>query len=149
MRAFRRLYGSSPLHLLTLLGCLALSGVAALELSRAPAPLRIGLWFLGAVLLHDLVLYPLYALADRSLGAALRRRRTARGSVNWVRVPALLSGLLLLLFWPVITQHSEGPYSYASSLDQDAFLRRYLLITAALFLGSALLFAASRVRSRQ
>ena len=148
MKAFRALYGSSPLHLLTLLGCLALTAVAVLELSRGPSPVRIGLWFLGAVLLHDLALYPLYMLADRSVGTALRRRRAARGSVNWVRVPALLSGLLLLMFWPVITQHSEGSYSYASGLDQDVYLRRYLLITGALFLGSAVLFAASRVRSR-
>jgi len=35
-------------------------------------------WFLGAVVLHDLVLFPLYALADRAHTAGvhgLRRRR--------------------------------------------------------------------------
>jgi hypothetical protein len=142
----RAVYGSSPLHLLALLGCLALSGYAVLRVLDGPAPARIAVWFLGALVAHDFVLYPLYALADRSLSGALRRRRAAPGSVNWVRVPALLSGLLLLVFWPVITQHSEPAYRTASGLDQDPYLARYLLIVAVLFGGSALLFAVTRRR---
>ena len=148
MRAFRSAYGSSPLHLLALLGCLALSGTVVLRVLDGPQGIRIAVWFLGAVLAHDLVLYPLYALADRSLGGALRRRRSAPGSINWVRVPALLSGLLLLLFWPVITQHSEASFQFASGLDQDVYLARYLAIVAVLFGGSALLFALTRRRRR-
>ncbi len=144
MSAFRRVYGSSPLHLLALLGCLALSGAVVLRVLDGPQGVRIAVWFLGAVIAHDLVLYPLYALADRSL----KPRRSAPGSVNWVRVPALLSGLLLLVFWPVITQHSEGSFSYASGLDQDVYLARYLAVVAVLFGGSALLFALTRARRR-
>lgn len=147
MNRFRAAYGSSPLNLLALLGCLALSGAAVLQIARGPGALRIALWFLGAVIAHDLLLYPLYLVADRSLGAAVRRRRAAPGSVNWVRVPALLSGLLLLIFWPVITRHSEGTYAFASTLSQDVFLVRYLAVVAALFLGSAVLFALTRRRA--
>jgi len=142
MRAFAKSYGSSPLHLLALLGCFALAGAAALRVADDPSRLRYLAWFLGAVVLHDLVLFPLYALLDRSAGALVRRRRSpAPGSVNYVRAPALLSGLLLLVFWPVISRHSEEAYSVASGLDQSGFLGRWLLITAVLFLGSALLYA--------
>jgi len=142
MRAFARTYGSSPLHLLALLASFALAGAAALRVAEDPSRLRYLAWFLGAVVLHDLVLFPLYALLDRSAGALVRRqRRPSPGSVNFVRAPALLSGLLLLVFWPVISRHSEGAYGTASGLDQSGFLGRWLLITAALFLGSAVLYA--------
>ena len=141
MSRFRAVYGSSPLHLLSLVGCLALTAAAVLALVDDPSFLRIGAWFLGAVLLHDLVLYPLYLVLDRGAGRLL-----PGGSVNWVRVPALLSGLLLLVFWPVITQHSEPAFRTASGLDQDVYLARYLLVVAALFGGSALLFAVTRRR---
>ena len=148
---FRRFYGASPLHLLALLGCFALAGYAALQISRGPLPVRTAVWFLGAVLLHDLVLFPLYALADRSLLALVRRRRrdTAAPSntVNYVRVPVVLSGVLLLVFAPVILRHSEVAYRAATGLDQSPYLGRWLAISAALFLGSALLYAVNQRRS--
>ena len=127
----KRWYGSSLLHLVAVLGCLALAGLAVLPVLDSPQALRIGLWFLGAVLLHDLVLFPLYAAADRAL---------PRRAVNYLRVPALLSGLLLLMFWPVITQHSEPSYNFASGLTQDVYLGRYLAIVAVLFGVSGVLF---------
>ena len=138
----RRWYGASPLHLVAVLACLALAGVAAAA-ARPERPGACGsaLWFLGAVLVHDLVLFPLYALADRALPPA--------AAVNHLRVPALLSGLLLLLFWPVITQHSEGSYSFASGLDQDVYLGRWLVITAVLFLGSGAAVPASGAVARE
>jgi hypothetical protein len=74
-----------------------------------------------------------------------RRGGAAGGAVNWLRVPTLLSGLLLLVFWPVVTSHSEGSYRFASGLSQDVFLARYLAIVATLFLGSGLLFALLRL----
>ncbi|MCW2606772.1 MAG: Lipoprotein [Frankiales bacterium] len=143
MKAWRALYGASAVHLLAVLACLALAGVAVVELAQGPAALKIALWSGGAVLLHDLALYPLYTALDRGAGRVL-----GRTAVNFVRVPALLSGLLLLLFWPVVTQHSEGSYSFASGLDQDVFLGRYLAVTAVLFAASGLLYVLHRVRSR-
>jgi len=146
---WRGRYGASPLHLLSLLACFALSAYAALQVTGNPAAVRIGLWFLGAVIAHDLVLFPFYALADRSL-TGLRRHRVAapaqakvpaRGTVNYLRAPALLSGLLLLVFFPLILRRSEGPYGAASGLDEAPYLHRWLLITAALFLGSAVVLA--------
>ncbi|PZS19620.1 MAG: hypothetical protein DLM60_09890, partial [Pseudonocardiales bacterium] len=63
------------------------------------------LWFLGAVIAHDLVLFPLYALADRSLSTGLRSLRPGSppgrtpprvAALNYLRVPILGTGLLLL-----------------------------------------------------
>ena len=140
---WRGRYGASPLHLLTLLASFALAGYAALQLLRGPTPVRVAGWFLGAVIAHDLVLFPLYAVADRSL-TGLRRRPAAaarRGAVNYLRVPVLLSGLLLLLFFPLILRQSEGAYGRASGLDESAYLGHWLLITGVLFGGSAIAYA--------
>jgi hypothetical protein len=138
----RRRYGASPLHLLALLACFALAGAVALRVADDPLRLRYLAWFVGAVVAHDLLLFPLYALLDRSAGALVRRRRPAApGSVNYVRAPALLSGLLLLVFLPLVLQRSEPAYGVASGLDQDVYLGRWLALSGALFLGSALLYA--------
>ncbi|MCU1673525.1 MAG: hypothetical protein JWN77_1638 [Frankiales bacterium] len=151
----RRLYGAHPLHLLSLLGCFALAGYAALQASSDPKALRIALWFLGALIAHDLVLFPLYALSDRLVGGLLPRRRhhgrlvALPGTVNFVRVPALLSGLLLLVFFPVVLRRSEPAYGAASGLDQSPYLGRWLLITGVLFLGSAVLYALRVRRTRE
>ena len=141
MRTFRRLYGERPLHLVVLLASFVVSGYAASRVIGTPEALRIAAWFLGAAIVFDLVLSPLLALLDRGL-TALRRRRKLGGSrvspVNYVRVPVLFSGLLLLIFAPVIFQRSEPPYFDASGLTQNPYLDRWLAITAVLF-GTALL----------
>lgn len=138
----RERYGAGPLHLVLLLASFALAGAAALQVVGDPLRLRFAVWFLGSVLLHDLVLFPLYAALDRSATATL-----GRAAVNHLRVPALLSGLLLLVFAPVILQRSEPAYGAASGLTQDAYLGRWLLLTGVLFLGSAVLYAVRRRRA--
>ena len=65
MRRLLRWYGANPLHLLALLGCFALAGYAAARLVPS-RPLGVAAWFLGAVVGHDLLLMPLYSLADWS-----------------------------------------------------------------------------------
>ena len=67
---FTRLYGASPLHLAGLVASLVVAGYAAVRLLGA-RPSAVLLWFVGAAVLHDLVLGPLYLLLDR----AGRRRR--------------------------------------------------------------------------
>lgn len=147
---WRGRYGASPLHLLTLLASFALAGYAALQELRGPVPVRVAGWFLGAVIAHDLVLFPLYALADRSL-TGLRRRPAAAarsGAVNYLRVPVLLSGLLLLLFFPLILRKSEGAYGRASGLDESVYLSHWLLITGVLFGVSAVAYAIRAATGR-
>src|SRR5579864_8501766 len=99
MRWFRRWYGANPLHLLTMFGCVMLTGYAAAGLLRVKA-FGVLIWFAGAVVGHDLILVPLYVLADRSVMAVFRHRRTELPAVPWInylRVPTALSGMLLLI----------------------------------------------------
>ncbi|WP_421106357.1 hypothetical protein [Streptomyces sp. NEAU-S77] len=131
---FRRGYGDSPLHLLLLLCSFALTAYAGVRLLRGDW-LGIVLWFVGAAVLHDLVLLPLYGLADR----ALRRAVPAPASyVNFVRVPAFVSGLLLLVWFPLIAGTQRSRYERSAGLSADVFWPRWLLITAGLFAVSAL-----------
>jgi hypothetical protein len=97
----------------------------------------------GAALVHDLVLLPLYAAADRLLVRASGPRRTW---VGYVRVPAALSLLLLLVWFPLITGQVTTRYTAATALPADRFLQHWLLTTATLFAGSAVLFVGRRRR---
>ena len=97
-----RLPLGSPLQLLLLACSFALAGYAGVRL-LADDWFGVALWFVGAAVVHDLVLLPLYAAADRALvraadRALVRSADTAgppvRGArVMYVRVPAALSGL--------------------------------------------------------
>lgn len=144
----RRFYGANPLHLLVLLGCFALTGYVLLRLLENPSLPGMLVWFGAAVVSHDLLLFPLYALADRGLAGitrVLRRgRRTppAVPAVNYIRLPILGSGLLLLMFLPGIVQQGAGTYRAATGQTQEPFLGNWLLITATLFVLSAMLYAA-------
>jgi hypothetical protein len=159
--AVRRLYGAHPLHLLILLGCFALVGYVVIVLG--PGHLwnskvwwkSILVWFIGAFVLHDLVLFPFYAVADRSLAAGLRAvtgrlptKRSRVSPVNYFRVPILGSGLLFLLFFPGIIRQGRGTYHAATGLTQQPFLERWLLITAALFGMSAIVYSIRSLLSR-
>ncbi|WP_407078273.1 hypothetical protein [Streptomyces sp. NPDC005435] len=135
MSRFRFPLGS-PLQLLLLLCSFALAAYAGVRL-LAGDRLGVVLWIVGAALLHDLVLVPLYSALDRALVAGLGAARR-RSFMLYVRVPALLSGLLLLVWAPLILGLSADRYRSATGLDPDGFLTRWLLITAALFGGSAL-----------
>lgn len=136
----------SPFQLLLLACSFALAGYAGVRL-LAGDWFGVALWFVGAALLHDLVLLPLYATADRALVRAAGRRQDL---VLYVRVPAALSGLLLLVWFPLISGRVTKRYAGATGLSAADFTARWLLLTAALFGGSALLFLfRSRPRWRR
>ena len=142
-------YGAGPLHVLASLACFALAGYAVLKVVHAPQAVMIAVWFVGAIIGHDLVLYPLYALADRSL-APLRRRSPALPAVPWInhlRVPVVLSGLLLLVSFPLILGLNEDTYRGATGLSTAPYLGRWLLITGVLFAASALVYALRLART--
>lgn len=142
MRRQLRWYGASPLHLLALLACFGLAGYAAARLIPS-RPLGVMAWFLGAVVGHDLLLMPLYSLADRSVMAAVRHRDPqlpVTPWINYVRVPAALSGLLLLVWFPLILR-LPSPYHTSTGLSADPYLWHWLAVTGALFLLSAVAFA--------
>ncbi|MEY9815107.1 hypothetical protein RKD21_005364 [Streptomyces albogriseolus] len=134
----------SPFPLLVLLCSFALCAYAGVRLLDGDRPM-ITLWFVGAALVHDLVLLPLYAAADRALVTVTAGRAAW---VNHVRVPAALSGLLLLVWFPLISGRVSQRYAAVTALSADGFAARWLLITAALFGGSAVLFAVRVGRRR-
>lgn len=156
MRArFTACYGADPLHLLGTVAALALAGYVVILLG--PNGLwnssvwwqSIGVWFLAAIVAHDLILFPLYALADRSLIKALAAVRIQRSApaprvspLNYLRVPTLAAGLSLLLFFPGIIEQGGPSYAAATGQDQQPFLGRWLLLVAAVYGLSALAYAA-------
>lgn len=140
----RRWYGEGPLHLLLMAASFALAGYAGVRL-LAGDTWGVIVWFVGAALVHDLVLVPVYASADRLLCRSVGRRS---GLVNFVRVPVFLSGLLLLVWFPLITRQAER-YEPASGLSPDVFLGNWLLITAALFLVSGVWLVVRTLRLRR
>jgi hypothetical protein len=142
---FRRHYGAGPIHLLSLLACFAFSGYIVNAMYHEGDGKRILLWFVGAAILHDLVLFPLYALADRSAGWVNARRRPKALPVvpwiNYVRVPAVISLILLAISFPLVLKLSDPAYQAATGLTQAPFEARYLLVVAVLFGVSAVLYA--------
>lgn len=63
----RRWYGANPLHLLALLAAFALAGYAVHAVQAAGQWTGFAEWFAVAIIGHDLLLFPLYSLADLSL----------------------------------------------------------------------------------
>ena len=139
---FSRWYGAGPLHLLTMIGCLALAGYAAADLLPGN-PVGIAVWLVAAVVGHDLILMPLYTLADRSALAVFRHHPPRRPDVPWInylRVPVVLSGLLLLIWFPLIFRLPKR-FTYTTTLSIDPYLWHWLAVTGTLFLLSATAYA--------
>jgi hypothetical protein len=153
LNGFRRVYGSHPLHLLTLAAGFALFGyvIATIRPETLWNPnvwwQSIAVWFAAAIIAHDLVLFPVYALADRLLSTT--RRPVANVPVlNYIRVPALGAALTLVVFLPGIIEQGAPTYLAATGQTQEPFLGRWLLLTAVMFAASAIAFAIKLVLSR-
>ena len=154
---FRAVYGSSPLHLLTLIAGFALFGYVLATVK--PMTLwnpntwwqSILVWFAAAIIAHDLVLFPVYAAVDRILfaGSHVRPRSMPVPVVNHVRIPALGAALTLLVFLPGIIGQGGQTYRAATGQAQDGFLARWLLLTAAMFAASAVVYAIRSVLARR
>ena len=136
-----RRYGASPLHALAHLAAFALAGFALLQLVDVRAAGNVLVWLIGAAVLHDFLLLPVYSALDRAAQAAGGRAR----AVNYLRVPAGLSALLLLVSFPLILGRGTARLEQVSGAPAADYLARWLLITAALCAGSAALYL---VRSR-
>ncbi|MEU5523494.1 hypothetical protein ABZ759_23285 [Streptomyces sp. NPDC047860] len=127
----------SPFQLCVLLCSFALCAYAGVRLLDGDWVL-IALWFVGAAVVHDLVLLPLYAGVDRVLVKGAGRRRAW---VNYVRVPCALSGVLLLVWFPLISGRVSERYAGVAGQSAEGYLGRWLVLTAVLFGGSAVVFA--------
>jgi hypothetical protein len=126
-------------------GCLTVAGYAAVRLLGERA-VAVAVWFVGGALLHDLVFWPLYSGADRLARPRPGSRPPGRPPiVGFVRVPAFLAGVLLLVWFPLVFGLS-GPYPGASGLSEGVYLARWSAIALGLFALSALGYAAARAR---
>jgi hypothetical protein len=154
---FSAIYGSHPLHLLTMVSGFALLGYIVATFK--PATLwnpgtwwqSIAVWFAAAIVGHDLVLFPLYALADRVVSLRANRRPVHPKALarNYIRVPALGAGLTLLIFLPGIIEQGAASYQAATGQTQQPFLGRWLLLTAAMFAISAVVYATRLAVARR
>jgi hypothetical protein len=154
-RLFRRLYGEHLLHLIVLLGALALAAytVSVLGLDQLLNPVvwwqSIAVWFAVAVIGHDLVLFPLYALAERFLPKGHRRAKPVNPRrvplVNYIRMPTMAAALTFALFYPGIIQQGAFTYTAATGLTQEPFLDRWLLLVAGFYLTSAVCYVVKSI----
>jgi len=143
VRWFSRLYGSNPLHLLVTIACFAIAGYAANKLAAGGDVKGILIWVIGAVVGHDLILFPVYAIADRSIMTIFRRRPPALPAVPWInylRVPVVFSAILFMIWWPLIFR-LPADFTDKTGLPTNVYMGRWLAVTGALFLLSALAFA--------
>jgi hypothetical protein len=164
-RALRRWYGDSPLHLLALLASFALAGYAVQAVVIADQWRGFAVWFAVAIVGHDLLLFPLYSLADLSVRRLLPRTgrlrpgRAARDQdavtagrlappvLNYLRVPTAFSLLILLVWFPLILRLSATTYYRASGLSASPYLGRWLAVTGAMFALSAVCYALALRRA--
>ncbi len=111
----------------------------------------IAVWFAAAVVAHDLLFFPLYALADRALSAGSRPARSHPKVLarNYIRVPALGAGLTLLIFLPGIIEQGGPTYQAATGQTQQPFLGRWLLLTAVMFGASAICYTVRLAAGRR
>jgi hypothetical protein len=138
----RARYGAGPGHLLLLLASFAIAGAAIVGWFQRPRDLdHVLIWFVAAILLHDLVLLPLYSLLDRLTIARLPRR-----SIAYVRVPAIISGLLLLVLFPTILGFAAHREFRASGIHEQGYLFRWLVLSGVLFVISGVTYALAGVR---
>jgi hypothetical protein len=140
----RRHYGAGPLHLLSLLSCLSFTGYVVTRILVGPEGLRILVWIAAAAAAHDLVLWPLYALADRTATTTARRHHDRLPKVPWLnhlRVPVVISSVTLAVSFPLVFGWSKSEYRAATGLRESPYLGRWLWLTGVAFGASAVLYA--------
>ena len=110
-------------------------------------------WFVICVVLHDGVGWPIYAWADRVL-TRLARPGAARGGprvtwINHVRVPTVISGLLFVMFAPMIFRLGTSSFEGITGFSENVYLWNWLLVSAILFGASGVLFLVRLGRARR
>ena len=140
---FRRHYGAGPLHLAGLLACFAVGAYVVTRILGAQGWKAIFLWFIVCLVVHDFIAWPLYTLADRialRTGHRPGRQRPRVPWINHVRAPTIISGLLLVMFFPLIFRITNSTYQPVTGFNEDIYLTNWLVVTAILFGGSALVY---------
>jgi hypothetical protein len=165
MSKVRRVHDRQLLHVLAIVVSFAIvaAGVAG-WFQAGSDPRGIILWALGSAIAFEWILLPLAWLLDWvalgrpwTVGFADDRRAPdqaqtdrAPGNRAYVRVPALLSALLLIAFAPLIFRADTPTFVATTGIAPPDYLARWLLATAAMFAVSAAAYALSlRRRGRR
>jgi len=132
-------YGGNPAHLLATIASLAIAGAAVMGWMQRPRDIeQVLIWFGAAIVLHDVVLLPIYSLIDRhTLG------RLPANVAMHLRVPALTSTLVLIVVFPTVLGFGARRELVASGVVEHGYLARWLLLTGVLFALSGLAYAVS------
>ena len=142
---FRYEYGAEPLHLLAIAASLLIATYAFVRIFQIPSTLTILVWFGACVVGHDFIALPLHSvlsrIAEETTGLAVRPRRRMLLTLNHIRIPAALSLLLLLIYFPLIFAVAAPRYRATTDMGLDRYLTNWLLISGVLFLVSGLLYA--------
>lgn len=145
---FRRRYGASPLHLAGHLAMFAIAFFAIYRIASGGGLAKVIALYIGFAVAHDLIFLPAYSGLDRVTRTGLARLPRGLRSVpaiNHIRAPALISGLLLIIYFPFISRRADSDYFRLSGHHIEGYLRNWLLVSAMLFLGSGVIYAL-RVR---
>ncbi|GIF62273.1 hypothetical protein Ais01nite_03080 [Asanoa ishikariensis] len=127
-------YGAGLPHALLLLACFTIAGWVVFLVSGEATLWRMLLWFVGAAVAHDLVLFPTYAALDRLLRRTTGTDSAARRALlNHIRFPALAAGLLFLVFLPGILDLGKDTYQAATGQPRVSYFIRWLAVSGALF----------------
>jgi len=138
-----------PLVVVRVAAHVAVIVVAAYAASRvlevaSTRELNFVVWLLAGAVLHDAILLPLYTVADIVARIALGEHPLRRvPAINHVRVPAAVSGVLLLVYFPSIFGLGTENFVRVSGREPaNDPLEAWLWITAAAFAVSAAAYAA-------
>jgi hypothetical protein len=153
VKRLRALYGAGAVNSVVVVLSFAIAGAAVAGWFQRPRDVATVLeWFAAAIVLHDLVVVPLYSLIDRLvlgvLPARVRRarHRTIVGRVNstpYLRIPALLSVLLFAVFFPVIFGLGAQTELSASGIAESGYLARWLIASGVMFALSGVAFVVA------
>lgn len=142
-------YGASALHLATHLLAFGAAGYALAQVIRSSGAISFLIWLLLAAVGHDLLLLPVYSMLDRVAVRGVSRATRDPRLLNHIRAPALLSGLLFLVYFPLILGLSSRPYFLASGRHAGLpYARNWAGVTVALFAASAAVYVVRCRRAR-
>jgi hypothetical protein len=125
-------------------GGAAVAAYALLKVVQERGAKGILFWFALSVVAWDFIAWPLCAVVDRLAVRAHERHQgrppAAVPWINYVRVPALISVVLLILFFPLIFRLNNPYYEALTGFNENIYIVNWLVVTGALFAGSTLAY---------
>jgi hypothetical protein len=125
-------------------GCAAVAAYALLKVLQESGTKGVLFWFALSAVVWDFIAWPLSAVVDRLAVRAYQRHQgrppAAVPWINYVRVPTVISVVLLLLFFPLIFRLNNSYYERLTGFNENIYIVNWLVVTGALFAGSTLAY---------